>query len=223
MAAMAFPSMIAFGSQTTWPSSEYLFQLRAALLLEPRLRHLLVAIKELPRLWQELVSHDSRLTAVPGHACLEELVEWVNHGEFRSTFAMPPNVLTMPLTIVIHISQYFRYLDGLQSNHADVMENLSLGGVQGFCTGLLSAIAVACSKNEGDVNTFSVVAMKLALSIGAYVDLDGAFANEANETTSIAVRWRSEAGHNRVLETLTKYPEVSLTNEGIDARLLTFM
>jgi Starter unit:ACP transacylase in aflatoxin biosynthesis len=211
--AMALPSIIAFGSQTTWPSSECLYQLRAALLLQPRLRTFLAAIKELPKLWQDLIVQDPRLTTVPGQACLEDLVEWVNHGEFQSTSGLPASVLTMPFTIIIHITQYFHYLDGLQSNHAEVLKNVEMGGVQGFCTGMLTAIAVACAKHEEDVNILGVVALKLALCIGAYVDLDGAFAREANETTSVAVRWRSEAGHDKVLETLKSYPEVSLTNK----------
>lgn len=212
--ATAFPSVIAFGSQTTWPSSEYLFQLRAALLLEPRLRTFLIAIKELPRLWQDLIAHDPRLTAVPGQAWLDDLVEWVNHGELQSTSGFPPNVLTMPFTIIIHITQYFHYLDGLQANHAEVLENVKTGGIQGFCTGILSAISVACSTDEEHINVLGIVALKLALCIGAYVDLDGAFATEVNETTSVAVRWRSEAGHDSVLETLKSYPEVSMAHMG---------
>ena len=220
--ATPFPSMIAFGSQITWPSTEYLFQLRAALLLEPRLKTFLVAIKELPRVWQDLTAHDPRLTAVPGQAWLDDLVEWVNHGEVLSTSGLPPNVLTMPFTIIIHIIQYFHYIEGLQINHAEVLKNVKTAGIQGFCTGILTAIAVACSEDEEDINVFCVVALKLALCIGAYVDLDGAFANEVNETTSVAVRWRSEGGHDSILETLKSYPEVSMAHKGVDARLQTY-
>lgn len=222
-AATALPSLIAFGSQTTWPTSEYLFQLRAALLLEPRLRTFLIAIKELPRLWQDLIAYDPRLTAVPGEKCLDDLVEWVNHGELQSTSGLPPNVLTTPFTIIIHVIQYFHYIDGLQTNHAEVLKNVKTGGIQGFCTGILTAIAVACSKDEEDINVFGAVALKLALCIGAYVDLDGAFASEVNETTSIAVRWRSEAGHDSILETLKSFPEVSMTHKDLDARFKTYL
>lgn len=216
--ALSLPSVVAFGSQTTWPSSDYLFQLRAALLLEPRLRKFLVAIKELPKLWQDLIAHDPKLSAVPGQACLEDFVEWVNHGQFQSTSGTPPNVLTMPFTIIIHIIQYIHYLDGAQTSHAEVLQHVKTGGLQGFCTGLLTASAIACSKNEEDVNTFGVAAVKLALCIGAYVDLDGAFAVKTNETTSVAVRWRSEAGHDRILETLKSYPGVSLTTETFNTK-----
>ena len=214
-----FPSIIAFGSQTPWPSSGYLVNLRAALLLEPRLKPFLIAIKGLPTLWRDLIAHDPKLTAVPGQAWLDHLVEWVNHGESQSISGSPPNVLTMPFTIIIHIIQYSHYVHGLQTNHAEVLKNVETGGIQGFCTGLLTAIAVACSKDEEAIDVFSVVALKLALCIGAYVDLDGAFANEVNETTSVAVRWRSEAGHDSILDTLKSYPEVSMAHKGVDVRL----
>lgn len=210
--AKTLPSLLVFGPQTTWPTSEYLFQLRAVLLLEPQLRTFLIAIKALPELWQALVDHDSALAAVPGDECLKNLREWIDHGELSLTSDVPPNVLLMPFTIIIHIIQYFHYIGSNDGpSQTEVLDNIKLGGVQGFCTGILTAIAVACSKNEEDINAFGAVALRLALCIGAYVDLDGAFADEAHVTSSLAVRWRSEAGHDRILETLKSYPEVSST------------
>ena len=207
---MALPSILVFGSQTTWPTSEYLFQLRAALLLEPRLKDFASAIRDLPQLWQDLVEYDPRLKAVPGQNCLAELVGWVNHGNFMPTSASTPNVLTMPFTVVIHMVQYFCYLQSVQSTQAEILDHIQTGGAQGFCTGILSAVAVACSETEEDVNKLAVVALKLALCIGAYVDLDGAFAKRPMEATSLAVRWRSEAGHDRILDVLNNYADVSL-------------
>ena len=207
--AMIPPSILAFGSQTTWPSSTYLSYLRNRLILEPRLRSFLAAIKELPVLWRELTDHDPDLAAVSGQASLDDLVEWLNRGKFKSTKGTPPNVLTTPFTVILHVTQYFHYLGLLQSHHPEVLKNLKAGGVQGFCTGMLSAIAVACSENEEDVNRLGAVALRLALCIGAYVDLDAVSASAKNETASIAVRWRSGDGHDIVLETLKHYPDVS--------------
>lgn len=160
-------------------------------------------------LWQDLVTSDPRLKAVPGQECINDLVEWINHGEFLSKYTVPPNVLTMPFTIVIHIIQYFHYLGSLQTTHAAILEHLKIGGAQGFCTGILTAIALACSEDEEDISKCAAVALKLAICIGAYVDLDGTFAEKPDETSSIAVRWRTEAGHDRVLEILKSYPGVS--------------
>lgn len=207
---MAVPSLIVFGPQTTWPTSEYLFQLRAVLLLNPRLRTFLLAVKELPDFWQVLVEHDPRLSTVPGVKCLKDLRDWIDHGEFSLTWDVPPNVLSMPFTIIIQLVQYFHYLDN-DISQAQILENVNVGGVQGFCTGILTAIAVACSKTEDDVNTYGAVALRLALCIGAYVDLDAASIDGRLRSSSLAVRWKTAAGHDKVLEILRSYPEVSLT------------
>lgn len=208
---MTLPSLIVFGPQTTWPSSDYLFQLRGALLLEPRLAALLSTIKELPQLWQTLVEKDSRLISVPGIASLKDLQEWIDHGVTPSSDTISRNVLTMPFTILIHLVQYFHFLDAEVGgvSQSQVLDGVQMGGIQGFCAGILSAIAVSCSKDESDVSKFGSVALRLAFCIGAYVDLDGAFGTEASETSSLAARWRSDSGHDQVLEILKNYPDVS--------------
>ena len=210
---MVLPSLIIFGPQTTWPTSEYLVQLRAVLLLEPRLRTFLLAIKELPDFWQGLVDHDPRLSKLQGLKHFRDLREWIEHGNFSSTSGVPPNILSMPFTVVIQLVQYFHYLDNGIS-HAQVLESVRLGGAQGFCTGILTAFAVACSKNEEDVNVHGGIALRLAVCIGAYVDLDGCSANGTCESSSLAVRWKSAAGHDRVLEVLRNYPDVRTPRDG---------
>src|SRR4051794_6596992 len=108
---MALPSLIVFGSQTTWPSHQYLLQLRAVLLLDPRLHTFINAVKELQNLWQILVKSDPRLNKVPGLKSLNKIQQWIDHGEFPLMSEVLPNVLCAPFTIIIHIVQYFHYLD----------------------------------------------------------------------------------------------------------------
>jgi len=209
---MALPSLLVFGPQTTWPTSTYLSQLRAILLLDARLDTFLAAIKALPSLWQDLVEHDPCLATVPGLNSVQDLLDWLKHGEMPTRADVPPNVLTMPLTIIIHVVQFLHYIhsEAEKSSYGQILENVKAGGVQGFCTGLLTAIAVACSKDEESVNELGAVALRLALCIGAYVDLDGAFADQPLETSSIAVRWKSEKGREMISETLKDYPNVSV-------------
>ncbi len=204
---MVQPSLVVFGPQTTWPTAEYLFQLRAVLLLDPRLHSFLSAVKELLKFWQDLVEYDPRLSVVSGRKCLDDLREWIDHGEFLPMSGVPPNVLTMPFTVIVHLVQYFHYMDP-DVSQAQLLEGLKVGGVQGFCTGMLTALAVACSKTEEEVNTYGAVALRLALCIGAYVDLDGLSSDGALDSASLAVRWRSAAGHEEVMEILKHYPDV---------------
>ena len=204
---MPLPSMYVFGPQVTKPSSEYLFQLRATLLLEPRLQTLLGTIRELPDLWQTLLYHDPRLRVLNGERSLATLQTWLNHGGFSTDDESVPNVLSMPLTVIIQLVQYTHFLanNPWGATHEDLKTAIKKGGIQGFCLGLLTAVAVAASTDETDLANIGSVALRLALCIGAYVDLDGAI---NRETSSLAVRWSSISGHNHVLDILKDYEDV---------------
>lgn len=150
------------------------------------------------------------LKQVPGLEAINSLLQWIDHGEFSRISDLPPNVLSTPLTIIIHIVHYFEFLkaDGRATTHANIIKSVKVAGIQGFCTGFLSAVALACSKNEEDVSTLGAVALRLAFCIGAFVDLDGVFADPPNETHLIAVRWKSDDSKNTVLNILQDFPDV---------------
>lgn len=209
---MALASLIAFGPQTSTPSTEYLSRLRVNLLNDPRLRTFLRAIKELPKTWQTLVESNSDLRNVPGLQSISDIHQWVDQGESAWTTKVLPNVLLTQLTVIIHIVEYFQYLDNGKRNatHSQVLEGVLHGGIQGFCSGLLAAIALACSKDEGGVNVLGAVALRLAMCIGAFVDLEGAFASTPHEACCLAVRWRPEAGRDQVRAILRGYPDVRI-------------
>ena len=210
MAAQSLPSLVVFGSQTTWPSSQQLVQLRAVLLTEPRLVTFLTAIRGLSGLWETLVEFDARLKLVPGLDSLDAVQQWIHDGVLVSSRKIPPNVLSTPLTVIIHIVQYFYYLksNNCGATHPLILENAKFGGVQGLCTGILSAISVACSANEDAISENAVVALRLAVCIGAYVDLEGAFGNPPNGTLCCVVRRRPKLTKGSLLEILQGYPDV---------------
>lgn len=207
---MALPSLIVFGSQTEWPSKQVLVQLRESLLNDPSLSTFLTAIKELPHLWEDLLKSNPSLKRVPGLESVNDILGWIDRGEFAWASEMPPNVLSTPFTIIIHIVQYFKFLKENKgyTTHADIIENVKYAGIQGFCAGFLSAIALACSKNEDDLGILGAVALRLAFCIGAFVDLEGAFASPPNETSLFAVRWKSGGTKDKILRLLEGFPEV---------------
>lgn len=209
---MNLPSLIVFGSQTEWPSTQFLDHLRALLLSDSRLGTFLTAIRELPHLWETLVKSSPKLKQVPGLEAINNLQQWIDHGEFPRISDLPPNVLSTPLTIIIHIAHYFDFLKTNESTttHADIIKSAKAAGIQGFCAGFLSAIALACSQDEEDVSNLGAVAVRLALCIGAFVDLDGAFADSSNETALIAVRWKFEDDKNTLSNVLQEFPDVRI-------------
>lgn len=91
--------------------------------------------------------------------------------------------------MIIHFIHYFHYLASTECSvtHVDLLGKLQIGGIQGFCTGFLSAAAVACSNSDEDVCIFGAVVLRLAVCIGAYVDLDSRFFPERDVLSGCSV------------------------------------
>ena len=205
------PSVLVFGSQTTLPSDQIASQLRAFILLDRRLYPFLTAIRQLTDFWSRLVAFDARLEQIPGLEGLHVLQSWIERGEPLSSIDIPTNVLATPLTVIVHLIQYLHYLDSnydVGATHHALLVSLQAGGIQGCCTGLLSAVAVACSNSEEDVVQYACKALRLAVCVGAYVDLDKVTSVPPKATTCLVVRWKSGAGRSIVDETLQSYKEV---------------
>lgn len=201
--------LIVFGPQTCCPSQDFLSEIRNYLLLEPRLSRFLEALETLPSLWDRLVRHDRSLQSVSGHETLELLRDWTQHGRLPDGVIAESNLFGMPLTIVIHIVQYFHYLDGNVS-HAALVQDVNTGGIQGFCLGLLSAIAVGGATQEAEICVLAAVALRLAACVGAYIDLQRSYTKNSFDTVSLAVRCKSSTSHNSLLDVIQTYPEASI-------------
>ena len=119
---MAGIRLIVFGPQTVGPSKEVLAEIRKYLLSGPRLGSFLDALKNLPNLWDHLVRNDRSLKAAPGRETLELLADWIQYNEAPDGSNAESNLLGMSLTIVIHVAQYFRYLDG-NITHSQLIEH----------------------------------------------------------------------------------------------------
>ncbi|TAQ85363.1 hypothetical protein B7494_g6312 [Chlorociboria aeruginascens] len=193
---MPLPSLLVFGPQINRPSSQYLSALREYLLQEQSLSSFVEAIRDLRNQWQVLLNSNPELIGVVGATAIDEILEWLDHGKSCWTSNVPSAVFTTPFTVIVHITQYFQFLS-LQDplvNHEQLIENLKLGGIQGFCTGWLSAVALACSANEQELVTLAGVALRLALGIGAYVDLYSD-TSDAGRSTCLAVQLKLDSSY----------------------------
>ncbi|KAL2130202.1 hypothetical protein VTI74DRAFT_6769 [Chaetomium olivicolor] len=119
-------------------------------------------------------------------------------------------MVALPITILTHIVQYLSVLEhsGEAFDHKSVLQSVSAGGgIQGFCAGLLSALAVASGRTEGEVVALAATSISLAFCMGAYVDLDQA-GNEGGGScyTSLAVRWRAPTTCEDIQQILLNYP-----------------
>lgn len=193
LATDSLPSLLVFGPQTEFPPEKVLQDFRQELISSPRLSALEEAVDDLPQFWQGLVDFDPSLRQVPGPKYLGHLKQWVRDGgPFPHHQSKSPNHYALAVTVLLQITQYSRYLDQLaKDSHRRVLNSVNAGGgIQGFCVGFLSAVAVASSGSEVDLGACAAIALRLAVCIGAYVDQDGAYAPVATEYMAVAIRWR---------------------------------
>ena len=213
LSSAVIPSLLVFGPLTEFPSQDILAELRQELIKNPRLSSFQSAVKNLPKFWQTLTDSDLSLSRVPGAEYLGDLRGWiVDGGLFPHHLGQLPNVYALPVTVILQIIQYFRYLSwlGVEDAHDLVLEGVQSGGIQGFCAGFLSAIAVSASKKETDIGAVAATSLHLAVSIGAYVDRDGVFAEPPNETVCAVIRWRGNnvSKKDKLSDLLRTYPDV---------------
>ncbi|KAK3332590.1 hypothetical protein B0T19DRAFT_457479, partial [Cercophora scortea] len=188
------PSSVVFGSLSLWPSVDQLDQLHKDLTQSRQLSPVALAIRQLPAYWDALVSFDPAISSLPGRHAAEQLASWVSTGAVGApSQEAPHNSLTMPVTIIGHLCEYLRYLRHSQEQPAlqnSILENVGKngGGFQGFCAGLLSALAVAGATDEDEIGVRGALFVRCAFAIGVYIDLD---ALNVGDTSSLAVRWKS--------------------------------
>lgn len=211
---MATPSLVAFGAIAPWPASDRLDQLRDALLYQNSLKPILSAIQELPMLWKTLSGQDPSLQNTTGKAAADQLAQWTTGVGPAQVLDDKGNVTRMPLTTIAHIVQYFNYLRQRDEplGHESVLKSVGLGGgIQGFCIGLLSALAVASGKTEDDVGKFAAISVRLAFCVGAYVDLDQHRNSGGSKASTFAVRWKTPTTLEDIQRLLSGHQDVSFT------------
>lgn len=186
------PSLLVFGPQTEFPPESSLQAARQVLIRSPHLTALREALVDLHKYWRDLVDFDPSLQRVPGDEYINHLRQWVeNGGPFPHHDGHVPNHYALTVTVLLQIIQYVRFLEQFRSvSHSKVLEGVRTGGVQGFCVGFLSALAVATSEDEADIGASAAIALRLAVSIGAYVDRDGEYSSAATRYATVAVRLR---------------------------------
>ena len=210
---MTPPSLIAFGALAPWPASDRLDQLRNALQHQKCLKPIAKAFQELPLLWRALSSQDPTLNSIAGQAAADHLKQWITGNDVAQIAEDIDNITRMPLTTTAQIVDYISYLRDRDEplGHESVLKSVAAGGgVQGFCIGLLSALAVASGKTEDDVGRFAADSVRLAFCVGVYVDLDRHTNGGDFKASTLAIRWKSPTILEDIQRLLSRYPDVSV-------------
>ncbi|KAJ8128197.1 hypothetical protein O1611_g5440 [Lasiodiplodia mahajangana] len=210
------PSLLVFGPQTGFPSEETLEDLRQELISNPLLSALREQVAGLPQLWEAIVDLDGDLSELPGANYLGQLRQWAEEGGSFPHHQDPPlNLYALAVTFLLQICQYARYIRQLgDGSHSKVLESVRAAGIQGFCIGFITAVAVASSKTEAEIGRAAASGLRLAMCIGAYVDLDTARTQDVGGASCVAVRWKESnaAGKSELDAIIDSYPDAYISS-----------
>jgi hypothetical protein len=197
---------LAFGPEERIPSAGILTQLRQILQEDPTFAAITACLRQLPNTWHIITQQDPRLKSTTGEKRAVALpCLLLDDGEHEDD--LYANQVIMPMTVLVHMVQYRQFLQqNLSTNHKSIMQSVAAGGVQGFCAGLFSAFAVCCMSTEEDFDACATYAIKLAMCVGAYVDLVGGL--EDLEMASAVLRWSATDGRDRANEVVARYQSV---------------
>lgn len=202
------PSLAVFCPQTRAPQEDYLSELRTFICSNRYLRRLTGDVQSLSQTWEVLASNRpdiAALTQGPKH--VQALSDWITHGHSKPVANGVSGILCMPLLTILEIAQYFQFLEAWGMSHADVLASVqkgSGGGIQGYCAGLLPAIAVATAKNEDEIIFNTAAAIRIGLAIGACTELGDDMSIEG--TTTVVMRLKYVGQGEEIVE---KFPGVS--------------
>ncbi|KAF6792044.1 polyketide synthase (beta-ketoacyl synthase), partial [Colletotrichum musicola] len=151
----------------------------------------------------------------PGDSVLRHFNNWVVHDTpLPYRVSELPTTLTLIINFLFQMAQYISLLEPTGEHDARrlLTGHLEKAGAQGFCVGFLSAVTVATSRSEKELLETAVRALRLALCIGAYVDLNWS----QTEPACIAVR-----GRRHETDTQARLEEVSYISAVTDVTSFT--
>lgn len=189
--------------------NESVLHIRRAIKEDETLAFLTDAIAELPSLWSLFTETDPELSQLSGDAELAALNEVVQ-GKLPSSAVKATNLLLTPLTVIQQLADFLKLTEGVShpafGSSSPVKDKTHITDVQGFCVGILAAIAVASSRDEREFRTTASKVIRLAAYVGAVVDLDERL---SGSHSSVAVRWRSPVQYVKLQQFLSENSTVS--------------
>lgn len=195
-------TVLLFGPQALSFNQEAFLKLRDTILGSPAYQWVLDVVDELPTIWITLLNSMPKLEVIDGAKELKNLSDWIRSGDIRGDSFPLPNILLSPLVVITQLTQYANYTqEHPELRKSDKTETL------GFCTGILSALAVSSSAGEGQFAKYGSVAVRLAMAIGAIVDAQD---SERGPSKSLATAWNTANGEYELKRILAGFPDVRI-------------
>ena len=203
---MELPSVAFFNPQSKAFKEEYLKDVREYLHGSQILRPFVHSIATLPETWDTFAKQrDNIASLTKGSSSTQVLSEWITTGKSPPMATAMNSCLALPLLTILQLCQYFQFLELKNLKHSQFTQKLREGGgVQGYCGGLLAAMAIAASPEEVALVENASRALRVALAIGSYADLDDEFTS--GESTITVIRLKHEGQGDEIIE---KFPRVT--------------
>ena len=203
----AVASVAVFCPQSKAPGESYLTQLHSYTRRNEHLESLLKKLLDLQDVWAVLANEREDIADLgQGPRYVQDLSEWFVTGNSSKIANRMSGILSLPLLVVIQTCQYFQYLELHGMSHSQLMAHLRAGGgIQGYCGGLLPAIAIASSHDEAEVVENAAKAARIALAIGAYGELGDD--ESVPGATTVVVRTKRVGQGDELIE---RFPGVSI-------------
>ncbi|KAL4882675.1 hypothetical protein BJY04DRAFT_217168 [Aspergillus karnatakaensis] len=207
--------LVLFGPQRSTIRGEGVTELASAILQTPGLEFLLDELKTLKELWKGIVAGCPELSTVPGGEALSQL--WLlfsgrsaaaelQQAPARSIILNIITVLSQVLDLWHHATTDLR-LDSIPTGEV-IKGGGRVSDVQGFCIGFLTAAAVASSGSQQALKRNIAVALRLAVCVGALIDLDTIVSSPA---VSISVDWKSESQSEELRRIIDGFTEAYIS------------
>ncbi|QGA14099.1 hypothetical protein EYB26_001752 [Talaromyces marneffei] len=188
------PSGAFFCPQAYAPDEEYLNGLHSFLSENKYGKSLLREISDLKdsHIWSTFATASGDVASLSaGPEYIDLLYNWAAKGASGPLAAARSSVVALPLLVILQVGQYLRYLDYHNLSHQTFLVDVSqAGGVQGFCGGLATAIAIACAVDESQVVQYTATVMRVLIGVGAYSE--AADDTRGSGSTTLALRLKYE-------------------------------
>ncbi|PYI32372.1 putative polyketide synthase [Aspergillus indologenus CBS 114.80] len=208
------PAVLLFGSLSLSFDEDAFQQLQRVIIPDGRHHWAWETLTCLPQSYHTIVAAIPALESAPTLKHLHDLKDAVQLQQpLTASFPLPNSVL-IPLVVVFQLTQY---ADMIEDATIDLdprvdLFTASIYGQEtlGFCTGLLSAIAVSSARTKQQFCHFAAVAARLGLLVGMVVDACDA-TSSLGPSQSLIAAWSSSEKEQELRQILQAFPEAYLS------------
>ncbi|KAI1123177.1 putative polyketide synthase [Nemania abortiva] len=207
---LAHPAVLVFGPLSLSCNPAQVARVRRAVVDNTHNAWILRLVSQLPQVWKTISTALPTFQDDTGYRQVLDLAEAFRLGRPLEIPYPLPNKVLIPLVVIYHLSQYTDFLGHVGINVDETCK--APGETTGFCTGLLSAFAVATSKNKADLERYGAAAIRLGLLVGMVVDAQEA-SSELNVSKSLRVGWSATQTRNEMMSIIEQFPNTYVSVE----------